>query len=626
LSRWVRISAFIALFLLLSLSGSYAFAQQASPSPTPTPRGSYVVRDNIFVRGGPAESYLPVGSLRRGAPLIPLSRNEAATWILISYFRGFGWVRRDLGYWAVNIDALPVIDESNLTPTPIPGTESSPTFVAPTETPTGNWIDVGEMGAFVRTGPGLTYSIYGELQDGTTVIPVGRTSDSTWILLRLTSGFAWINRELVNWTDDLDSLPILELDALTPSATFTNTLTPTSTATSTTTTTPSVTPTSTNSSTPSATQTNTGTSTPSTTSTSTNTFTSTATQTNIPTDTATNIPSATPTVTASPSLTFAVQVLVATEVIATRTLVSPSATLVPPTATPSFTLTIAPTNTPSLTNTPILPTLTSTADATRTMIAQVVFGTQTANASVPTPTPLSVLTNTAASLPTLAFTLPVADASVFATVISDANATGTGVAVAVFASLTARADEAFVQPSQTVLTGTRTSASSTSITSAVEPPQQVGNSVPATITPGVPAEAIVGGGVVLLVLAYVGLYWRGLASLDRYKKGYVIQSCPVCGRGHLTVDTRQERTFGIPRGRYTVRCNECRSVLREAGDRRWRYAIDPIDNPALYERFNNKVLDEETLRKLEKQYGQPSRAPHVRSPAPPPKFLDDEER
>ena len=138
---------------------------------------------------------------------------------------------------------------------------------------------------------------------------------------------------------------------------------------------------------------------------------------------------------------------------------------------------------------------------------------------------------------------------------------------------------------------------------------------------GVQPEAVVGLAGILAVLAYVGLYLRGLAAVDRYKNGFVVETCPVCRRGHLHVDNRQERWFGIPRPRRVVRCDNCRSVLRETGLRRWRYAVDPTENPVLYGRYNGQEVDEETLIDLEKRPPEPA-APGPKPPVEPPTFVD----
>ena len=332
---------FVALIAVILCVWCWAGVVNAQSDTAPTPVGSYVIRDNIYVRGGPSEAYTPVGSLRAGSPLRPVSQNEGGTWVLIAYNRGFGWIRRDLGYWNVDIDALPVVLEPDLTPTFVAGSETPTPFLT-TPTPVGNWINVGELGAFVRTGPGFRYPIYGELDDGDIVEPVGRNADGSWILIRMTSGFAWINRTLVEWVDELDTLPILQINALTPSATFTVTATPSIT----TTLEPSATPTDP----------------PTITSTATSTMippSATLTETTAPTNTPspTFAASVTESVTPSPTITASATVTIIATPTFTLTLTSTASVTAQATVTPSLTATLAPTD-----------TQTSTATSTDTLI------------------------------------------------------------------------------------------------------------------------------------------------------------------------------------------------------------------------------------------------------------------
>lgn len=140
-----------------------------------------------------------------------------------------------------------------------------------------------------------------------------------------------------------------------------------------------------------------------------------------------------------------------------------------------------------------------------------------------------------------------------------------------------------------------------------------------------PIELLVGLAAIAAVLGYAGLYWRGLVATERYRSGFVIRRCPVCNQGDLIVETRRERAFGIPFARHIVGCTNCRSVLREAGNRRWRYAVDRMDNPQLYQALNGKILSEDEIRVLASQARadepvQPKIAPR------PPRFLDDDEQ
>src|SRR5690606_18917904 len=117
------------MLLVVLLAGfAFAQAQTATPSPTPTPENSQVIRPDIFVRGGPGDFYVPVGRLQEGDLLLPLSLNAAGDWVLIRYSNGFGWIRRDLGFWLQDIDALPVMNEADLTPSPIPGRQTATPF------------------------------------------------------------------------------------------------------------------------------------------------------------------------------------------------------------------------------------------------------------------------------------------------------------------------------------------------------------------------------------------------------------------------------------------------------------------------------------------------------------------
>jgi len=126
----------------------------------------------------------------------------------------------------------------------------------------------------------------------------------------------------------------------------------------------------------------------------------------------------------------------------------------------------------------------------------------------------------------------------------------------------------------------------------------------------------VGGILLLLILGYILLYLRGLLAAGRYRDGFVLTQCPVCQAGQLHLDERQERMLGIPVTRRTLRCDNCRSVLRQTGARRWRYAVDPVANPTLYARFNGRELTDDELLTL---------AAHpVPPPGEPPQFIDGE--
>jgi uncharacterized protein YraI len=600
-------------FIIVFLLGGAAHTSAQDTVPTLTPPVSYLIAADVVVRGGPGEQYLPVGGLGAGALLRPVNRSADGQWVLIIYNAGFGWIRRDFGAWIENIDALPVLEEPNLTPTT--GITAAPTIqYLPTSTPTGNWINVSGVGVYVRAGPGRGYLRLGALARGQRVQPVGRNADGSWIMIRYAVGefqFAWIQRNLVSWVDDLTILPVLSEDDLTPTATFTNTFTPTpsytptitpsATFTLTPTATPSATPTATATETPTATATFTPTITetptatasvtPAPTDTPMPTLTATSTPTETPTESPTNSPTATATETPTASATFtetatvkptdtAIPTATATQTYTPTITYTPSDTptgTLPPTNTPSITPTPTDTLTATLTETP---TATLTFTATATVTAESITASPAAQANSGDNTPL---------VPTITETLsPFVIASNLPT-----NPTSTNTPVSLGAQPTA-------QPTPLIEVSPSNSAPSNPF----------------------PIEAVVGSGVLVVVLGYVALYMRGLAASDRYAKGFVITQCPVCSIGELSTEYRANRFIGIPRPRHIVRCSNCRSVLRETGRQRWRYAIDRIENPKLYNRLNGKEVMEDELRMLLKNAAPTPPVP--RPPVTPPKFTDDE--
>jgi len=639
--QWTAIAFFISVLMCFS----HAFAQETpSLSPSATPRGSYVTQADIYVRGGPGEEFVPVGSLVAGDPLLPASRNSAGDWVLIIYYRGYGWIRRDLAYWDVNIDTLPIIDETNLTPTIQPGLENATPYI-PTPTPTGNWADVGERGGFLRAGPGLDYPIVGVLEEGEIVAPVGRDTDTDWILIQADEGFAWVYRPLIRWTEPLDTLPVLLEGALTPSLTYTPT--PTLTATLT----PSATLTYTDTFTPTNTDTATLSATPTLTLTPTTTYTLTNTPTASPTQTLT--PSPTSTLTSSATLTF----------IPTNTPgVTALATLVIPTATPTqmFTPTIAlivetfvftatstdtpqaatdtltpsPTHSPTFTNTDIATqtqTLTSSPTLTLTQTLTTLPSATLTDTSAPTslPTSQAPLALPATQAETLVPTVvpsatPLAANGLLA---SDLGATATRIALETLVAA-GQATLSMIQTQTAQLPPTQIAALSTTTIAITPsllpsdtplPPTPIATPTPIAVVVSesdtlvettdtqnsdnrFPWELLVGGLALLGVIGYIALYWRGASKSERYVSGFVIDRCPVCGRGTLIVEMRETRLLGIPQIHHTVRCSACRSVLREVDTREWRYAVDPLENPHVFERFNNRVLDETELGELGAQH------------------------
>ena len=483
------------------LTVALSHAQVAPVAPSPTPLFNVVVAPQAIIYSGPDQTFEALASLRDGNFLYPLSRNEAANWILIRYTpTQYGWIERAVGFWVDDVDQLPILALPNLTPSPFPDTVTPTPFV-PTLTPAYNVVTSLAGVAYLRAGPGQGYVRLGELLNEERVIPVSTNLDQSWVLIRWNppavvgatpraDQFAWIASTLVEWSDDLSKLPILYDENLTPTLTFT----PTATATST--------------------------HTPTATATSTHTPTATATSTHTPTATATSThtPTATATSTYTPTLTHT---LTATSTSTQTVAPTKTATLIP-------TTTISPTYTPTVTTTPS-----------------------------PTHTLTRVASITASPTPT-------------ATLVAVLESASRGSTPSPVASPTATPPPSVID-----------------IVSA--PPLEL---------PQISPERWIGGTVVLFGLVYATVYGLGLASVDRYRKGFVATQCPVCHDGELQLESKEQPILGIPRVRRTVKCTECRSVLREVGTRRWRYAVDRLSNSSLFDYLNGKVLDDLAIQRL----------------------------
>lgn len=111
-----------------------------------------------------------------------------------------------------------------------------------------------------------------------------------------------------------------------------------------------------------------------------------------------------------------------------------------------------------------------------------------------------------------------------------------------------------------------------------------------------------GGILAALAAVYVGTYLAQTANVARYHDDFPLDICPVCEQGALVLDQRRYRVLGIPRVRRVIRCGNCRSVLRQVGRGRWRYAVDGAANPALFERLNGRIVTETQLKEISPEY------------------------
>jgi uncharacterized protein YraI len=142
------------------------------------------------------------------------------------------------------------------------------------------------------------------------------------------------------------------------------------------------------------------------------------------------------------------------------------------------------------------------------------------------------------------------------------------------------------------------SATIRAIATAPAAPEETpsGHTDAASLPPG--GILAIGGAGVLLLGFYGWRFAHGMNNLRRYKDGFVADWCPVCSTGRLHLDEHISRVLGVPRVYRTVRCDGCRSVLRETRPGEWRYAVDPVADEHFAAEYNGELLDDETFIEL----------------------------
>ena len=87
--------------------------------------------------------------------------------------------------------------------------------------------------------------------------------------------------------------------------------------------------------------------------------------------------------------------------------------------------------------------------------------------------------------------------------------------------------------------------------------------------------------------------WQAITAqreVKRYAGQFPLDSCPVCQTGSLHLEETIQRPLGIARVNRSVRCDVCRSVLRQVSPGTWRYSIDPYINESLATEFSGNVF------------------------------------
>jgi len=540
--------------------------------PTYTPNANWVSvgADGAFVRSGPGQGYMPIGLLFTGDVVDPVAHDAAEDWMMIRYEDGFGWIRVDLVVWVSDIQALPVIDFPELTPsfTPVP------TRAPNTRTPTPSRTPSRTATLIPSDTPAATATLTASPTDTPTATATATSTASPSPTDTPTATATATSTASPSPTATMTGTATRTPSPIPPTVTQTVTPEP-PTATASPTPTSSATPTATSTPEPSATPTVTPTTPPS------DTATLTATLTHTPSPvppTATDTPTAAPTATDLPSLTPTLPPTDQPTSVAALATAAPSRTprpsrtpTTPPTATrtPSHTPTTPPSDTPS----PVPPTATGTPEPSATPTTPpptdtpAPAATLTPSPEPPTPPPTATSTSTATGIPT-----------------DTATPTPEVVAAAPAGSGEDSGGDPGAPPSGDNPDGAMTVEESD--------PDDEGRS----------PLVIAGGILAALAAMYVGTYLTQAASVARTAGDFPLTVCPVCEHGTLALDQRRYRVLGIPRVRRVIRCDTCRSVLRQVGRGRWRYAVDGAVNAALFDRLNGRVVTGSQLREISPEY------------------------
>jgi len=151
-------------------------------------------------------------------------------------------------------------------------------------------------------------------------------------------------------------------------------------------------------------------------------------------------------------------------------------------------------------------------------------------------------------------------------------------------------DTATPEPAATSIPAAEAGASATDqppVETAEDTPVER-SGIPLGLEPGQMAAIAAG---VLGVLLSAGFLLRGRGISRGEPQPWIVESCPACQEGQLSLVVRG-------RSQRVVRCDNCRSVLRQVRKDTWRYAVDPLPDKDFAERYNGKILSEEELGDL----------------------------
>jgi uncharacterized protein YgiM (DUF1202 family) len=146
----------------------------------------------LTVRGGAGPNAAALGQLRQGTQVFVLGRNDAGTWLQISWAYGTGWV--SAAYMAVDGN--------------VPGTGGGGADAVPVA-PDAPYAIVNAAYLNLRSGPGVGYTLVGYLVGGDTVTIIGRSADNVWYQVQHTNGTTgWASGQYLITRNEFGGSPV----------------------------------------------------------------------------------------------------------------------------------------------------------------------------------------------------------------------------------------------------------------------------------------------------------------------------------------------------------------------------------------------------------------------------------
>ena len=90
---------------------------------------------------------------------------------------------------------------------------ATPQPATPALTASTDFYATSNFRANVRSGPGVAYTVIGQLKQGDSVDITGRNSSNSWVRINFNGQEGWVSFGLVEITGDIDSAPVAEAGA-----------------------------------------------------------------------------------------------------------------------------------------------------------------------------------------------------------------------------------------------------------------------------------------------------------------------------------------------------------------------------------------------------------------------------